>query len=184
MIRQRRRWAGDQDRCRMTADGSPTRTLLIADPHHPDRLAGHVNRPWLRLLARLLASRLDRRLASGLPPESGVLVAARAERLVSPLHRWTLAQNWEALLAQVHRPPAMREPRVQVCRARIMAAEVEVRAMLRALVTPLPVSARGVALVNRLLCDGAGPLYNRHSMTDLDSLVREATTLLLSLIHI
>jgi hypothetical protein len=46
--------------------------------------------------------------------------------------------------------------------------------MLDALVTPLPVPARGVAMALRLLCDGAGPLYDPHSKTDLVAALREA----------
>ena len=50
--------------------------------------------------------------------------------------------------------------------------------MLDVLMTPLPVAARGVAVVNRLLCDGAGPLYNRDSATDMRAVLRVATELL------
>jgi hypothetical protein len=47
--------------------------------------------------------------------------------------------------------------------------------MVVALLAPLPVSARGVAMASRLLSDGAGPLYNRLSSVDLVGAVREVT---------
>ncbi len=129
---------------------------------------------WRRLVVRLFASRLDRQLACGLPPETNGLVAARAHYLVSPLTRRDLAEHWQAVMAGADRPPVMRDPRVPLCRDRIAGARDEVHAMLRDLVAPLPVAARGVAMVGLLLHDGAGPLYNRRSETDLGAALRAA----------
>src|SRR5215472_14372576 len=53
---------------------------------------------WARVLAGVLASALDRRLADGCAPESGLLVAVRASRLVSPSERRRLAETWESLI--------------------------------------------------------------------------------------
>ena len=50
--------------------------------------------------------------------------------------------------------------------------------MVRALMTPLPLAARGVAMVNQLLGDGAGPLYNPDSPIDVRAVLRVATELL------
>ncbi len=146
--------------------------MLINDPLNPHRLASQTNGVWLRLTARLFASRLDRQLAAGLPPESNGLLAARAQALVSAVVRADLALSWESVLARVARPPAMRDPRLPVCRDRVAAAEDDVRTMLIALVAPLPVSARGVAMASWLLCDGSGPLFNRRSSADLAAAIR------------
>ena len=43
------------------------------------------------------------------------------------------------------------------------------------LVAPVPVSARGVALVHEMLVDGSGPLYLRRSPRDLSEMIRTAT---------
>jgi len=48
--------------------------------------------------------------------------------------------------------------------------------MLAVLAGPVPVAARGVAMVSVLLTDGTGPLHNRRSALDLGAAVREATT--------
>ena len=64
--------------------------------------------------------------------------------------------------------------RVPLCRDRIRAADASVRKMIAALLVPGPVPARGVATVSLLLSDGAGPLYNRRSPTDLEEAVHEA----------
>jgi hypothetical protein len=178
LARRQRRVVKDHDRDRFGGDRAGPTLVLFNDPGHPTLLLSRTNGIWHRLLARLASSRLDCQLASGVAPESNGLLAARAERLVSPLMRWALAQNWEALLLQVHRPPVMRDPRVPLCRDRILAAEDDVRVMLDALTTPLPVPARGIAMVNRLLGDGTGPLYNRDSATDVRAVLRVATELL------
>jgi len=130
--------------------------------------------PWTGLLVRLFAGPLDRELAKGRSPESGRLLAARARRLVSPQARGALARDWEHLLAQSHRPPAPRSPRAPVWRARVNAAEAEVKEMLEAILVPLPVPVRGVAIASWLLTDGAGPLYRGASSEELLSALRQA----------
>ena len=147
--------------------------LLIKDPRSPHELVSQPNRPWTQLLVRLLSSSLDRRLAAGRQPESSRLLAAHAERLVSPSLRQTLAKNWEDLLVQLRRPPAARSPRAPLCRKHIIMAEPAVRAMLGALVAPVPIPARGVAMARQLLSEGVGPLYNPHSLVDLQAALQE-----------
>jgi hypothetical protein len=154
--------------------GTGTTTLLLIDPDHPG-LTARSNRRWGRLLARLLGPTLDRRLAQGLPSESSHLSAVRAQVLVSPAVRCALAQNWESLLVQARTPPVMRDPRVPVNRDGIIACEPDIRALLDALLAPLPVPARGVAVASWLLADGAGPVYDRRHSADLGTAVREAT---------
>jgi hypothetical protein len=139
--------------------------LLLRDPHGPDRFVPRANSPWLRFLA----------------PESKPLLAARAERLVSPPVRMALAQDWRELLKRAVRPAMGPRPsQVPLCRDRIVAAEGDVAAMLGALTAPRPISAQGVALASCLLCDGSGPLYDRHSRTDLRTALRAATSQLQS----
>src|SRR5579863_7579902 len=77
--------------------------LLISDPINPEGLVPRPDQAWLRLLARLLASSLDRQLASGCVPESNRLLATRAQRLVSPSMRCALARNWFDLLTVARR---------------------------------------------------------------------------------
>jgi len=162
---------------RLRSEGPATgpTTLLLIDPDHPGPLTARSNRRWGRLLARLLAPTLDRRLAQGRPSESSHLSAVRAQVLVSPAVRCALAQNWESLMVQARTPPAMRDPRVPVNRDAIIAGELDIRALLDALLASLPVPARGVAMASRLLADGAGPVYDRRHSADLGTAVREAT---------
>jgi hypothetical protein len=128
-----------------------------------------------RLLATLFGPILDRRLASGCPPESGRFVAARAERLVSVPRRRALVRGWQRVLDQALTAPRARNPHAPLRRECVIDAAGDVRAMLGALSNPLPVSARGVAMASWLLSDGTGPLYNRNCPVHLATALREAT---------
>jgi hypothetical protein len=172
VLRRERRRVRELHRAHRDRRGT-TSTLLLRDAVG---LGGYVTRtigPVARLLARLLAPYLDGRLASGTAPESGPLVAARAEWLASGPGRWAVARDWRDLLVQASRPAPLRNPRVPLCRERIIGAGDELRAMVAALSVPLPVPARGVAMASRLLSDGAGPLYNPGCATDLPIALRE-----------
>jgi hypothetical protein len=148
--------------------------LVIRDPRDAHRLLIRPCRPWDLLRARVLAPALDRCLAGGQPPESTRLLATRAQVLVRPDERQAVARNWEHLL-RVTRCPSGRLRRLPLCRDRIGEAEPVVRVMLGALVAPVPVPARGVAMATALLRDGAGPLYNAQSSSDLVAAVGQIT---------
>jgi hypothetical protein len=77
------------------------------------------------------------------------------------------------VLDQARRPPRARNPHAPLCRDRIIDVAGEVRALLGALATPLPVPARGVAMAGRLLSDGTGPLYNRNCPVRLSDALAE-----------
>jgi len=156
--------------------GREPATLLLTDPDNPEQLIARHNRGWICLVARFLASSLDRQLAEGRSPESHRLLAARAQVLVSPVMRRELVDSWENLLVQARRPPAMRDPRAPCNRQAIIECECDIRELRKALLTPLPVPARGPAMASWLLRDGAGPIYNRHRFGDLGATLRETIT--------
>ena len=54
-------------------------------------------------------------------------------------------------------------------------ARREIEELIKLLLAPAPVSARGVALVRILLTDGGGPLYRRAAALDLRTEIRTAT---------
>jgi hypothetical protein len=154
--------------------GSRPSTLLLLDPDDPTQLTARRNRRWDRLVARLLASALDGKLAQGASPESSRLLAARAQMLVSPVFRGVLARNWEHLVRQAHRLPVMRNVRAPLNRAGIVECERAVQRMLDGLLAPGPTPVRGVAMASRLLRDGTGPLYNHRRCAELEDALGEA----------
>ena len=119
------------------------------------------SRWWTRLAARVLAPGLDRRLAEGRPPESNILLAARAQALVSPCARQRHADLWENLAVRTTRPAGMRSPGAPLNRRAIGACASRMAEVRDGLTATGPISARGLAMVSRLLSDGTGPLYDR-----------------------
>jgi hypothetical protein len=157
----------------MNSDPRSTFAIQIVDnPRHPEQLIARRVRRRDRALARLLASSLDTQLAAGRAPESTRLLATRAEQLASAPMRHELARDVEHVLELVHRGVPSR--RVLVSREFILDVEPELRQMLTKLVTPLPTSARGVAMVRVLLTDGTGPLFNRRCATNLRNAIGDA----------
>ena len=150
-------------------------TVLVIDPHNRQQFIARRNRWWTRLTARLLASSLDHQLAQGRSPEESGLLAARAQVLVSPVMRFTLAEMWADAMEQSRRPPVMRNPRVPMNGDSIIASGRAMQTMIDALLAAAPVSVRGPAMVSWLLSDGAGPLYDRRRSADLGDALREAT---------
>lgn len=126
-----------------------------------------------------MAGSLDRELAQGVSPESKTLLAVRACRLATPTSRRRIALNWKTLVERAHNPHrGARLSPVPVMFGRVVDAETSIEEMLQVLSSELPSPARGIAMANWVLRDGLGPIYNQHSCADLDSVVREATSLL------
>jgi hypothetical protein len=129
-----------------------------------------------RVQCTLLADRLDRSLAAGVHPESDVLLALRAQRLACPRMRVELATTVGRLLRAADEPEhaLTRAPSMAVLE-RVRTTRNDLEALVDHLLAPVPVSARGVALVRMLLRDGSGPLFRYESRADLAAQVRRAT---------
>ena len=140
-------------------------TLVLGDPLviRPGRLAD-------RMLARALGASLDQQLATGCPPESSRLLAARAQDIVSIRHRESLARSWDHLLRVAGRAPGLRTPAVQLNATAILAAEPAIRELMERLTAPLPVPARGVAAATTPLTNATSPVYGRQSPGAPDAL--------------
>lgn len=165
---------------RMQLDGCSTRTttVLLYEPDVSHWFTVRFNSRWCRGLSQLLAPSLDRKLAEGRSPESGLLLAVRAQVLVSPANRQTLAYDWADLLARARTAPGVRDPRVPIDRDSILANEPDIQALLDVLVAQSPGQVRGIALMSWLLSNGAGPLYIGQRADPLRGALSEAAALL------
>lgn len=145
--------------------------LVLGDPLviRPGRLVD-------RMLARALGASLDHQLAAGCPPESSRLLAARAEVIVSPPRRESLARSWGHLLRVARRAPTLRTPAAPLNAAAILAAEPAIRELMERLAAPLPVTAQGVAAATIPLTDATSPVYGRQSPDALAGLLDAAIT--------
>ncbi len=112
-----------------------------------------------RLLARARAGDLDRALLSGADPAASQQLAARASTLTSPRCRSQLADGLERVLAAANGPRS--RVRVLPPRTVVLANERELSEIAEVLRGGMPLHARGVAAVERLLTDGAGALFDR-----------------------
>jgi hypothetical protein len=128
-----------------------------------------------RLLARLRGASLDRQIAVGTAPESSVLLAERARQLVAIERRRRLSENWAHLLRIAPRLQGTRHPARPIPWQQVLAAEAEIRELVRGLAAPLPVAARGVAMATVLLTDAGSPLYNRRSPVPLAAALAAVT---------
>lgn len=141
-----------------------------------DKAGGLVaRRPRIRdrVMARVRANQLDRKLAAGVPPESAPALALRAGQLVSPRTRRDLARSLEILVSAGQWPRSPRPP-VPIYRQRIVRAAADLDELACRLRWPLPLPARGIAQVSVLLSDGSGPLYLGGSADDLHLALVEA----------
>jgi hypothetical protein len=112
-----------------------------------------------RLTARLYAGKLDAMLAVGAPTPAGSAIAARAAQLTSIAEREGIARVLRHVLHETTRDRTAWSARIPLHCTNIAAAEEMIDAITLRLHAPLPVSARGMARLNRVLTDGCGPLY-------------------------
>jgi hypothetical protein len=145
--------------------------------------------PLHRLLAHCMAARLDRDLADGARPESSAPLGANAMQLTSMAFRRELAASLRRVLVpsggtRVPMQPGLSAvrtqghagpPRVPVYRLRVSQFAPRLAELADHLAVPRPVSARGVAMVTRLLADGTGPVYRKASLDDLGAIIESAS---------
>ncbi|HME05381.1 MAG TPA: hypothetical protein VKG38_20320 [Solirubrobacteraceae bacterium] len=129
-------------------------------PIRDDRVAPRTLGPGrvARLVARLRAGSLDRKLIAGADPASSPQLAARAARLTAPRTRALIAEGLDGLLQAAHGP---KQRWSAVGRRDALLANAEEISDLAALLHgDVPLRARGIAMLSELLSDGAGPAYH------------------------
>jgi hypothetical protein len=123
---------------------------------------------------------LDQRLAAGASPQESRALRRRARRLMSGRKRRSLAASVYRVLAEAEQParpfssavPTQRRA-VHSCRPLLVQVAQDLDD------TELPVSAKGVALVEQLLTDGGSPVYAPVGERALEEAVRRAHAALL-----
>ena len=144
----------------------PTRRMRGAQVLVPARSARSPRCPkrrWEdRAVARVLAPRLDRELARGIPPWSSGAHAARAVQLTGDRTRRAMARSVERLIEDVEKPRSrFMSAVVSPCADQVRHAMPLILTLASRLRSAEPVNARGVAQLSRLLSDGGGPCYVR-----------------------
>ncbi|MGV0746366.1 hypothetical protein [Mycolicibacterium sp. XJ870] len=132
-------------------------TDRVVDAHPACRPSIHA-----RLTAWLRPGKLDAMLAVGVAAPSGSPLAVRADRLTSTSERQMIARALRRAVSEAAQPQGASvhlSTRIPLHRTNIAAAEPMIDAITLRLHSPRPVSARGMARLNRVLSDGSGPLY-------------------------
>jgi hypothetical protein len=125
-----------------------------------DRVAERTICPGLtaRMGARLRGSALDRALIAGADPSVSPQLAARAGLLTTRRRRNVIATALEHLVAATREPGSL--ARIRPRRATVRSQEAELRELAEMLRSPSPVYARGIAMLEGLVRDGTGPVYD------------------------
>lgn len=124
-----------------------------------------------RLAARLLADRLDRELAAGVPADSSTRLTLRAHRLLRPVIRRRLCEALRRIVDHADRrpltPPVL--PRDQIVAAGPALTQLAARLADRG-----PIDVRGVAIAWLLVTDPARFLFARERAATVAMLANEA----------
>jgi hypothetical protein len=114
----------------------------------------------IALDVRLHRRSLDRDLASGIAAWRSPAHAARVRQLTAPRHRRRLADSLDHVLWEAAAPRAqLAHAAITPCRASVEATAGQIRSLAGRLRSDEPIGAAGVARLEALLSDGAGPLY-------------------------
>ena len=152
------------------------RTAELLIQHSSPRSIRRRETHYDRIVARLLAPRIDRDLAQGTPSRSTVTHAARAMQLTSNRSRHSLARSLELLVERAEqRAPSCMSAAVAPCREQVRNALPEIRAISAWLRTAEPIDARGVAMLRAVLGDGGGPCYVRSHPAALTGRLQEVS---------
>ena len=117
---------------------------------------------------------LDRRLAEGADPGTDPLLQARADRLVAPATRATLAAGLERVVATAAESAAVLSCAIPVRRGPVLGARHELMGLageLRHMPDPRP---RGVAMAERLLTEPSSVIFTASSRDEVARAARDA----------
>jgi len=126
----------------------------------------------LRMRTAINRPRLTASLAAGQDPASNPELGLRARQLTAMRHRVAIARALEETVASAEDPRVRMSAAAPLARREVRAARSSLRRLAAALREDGEVSPRGVALAERLLTDGSGPLYVERTN---DALWRAAT---------
>jgi hypothetical protein len=133
----------------------------------------------LRVRVLLARTRLDRSLAEGADPSESPEIALRAVQIISGRHRRMLAAGLDRILAEADGRSPRRSSAIQPIARDVRAARAALIELSFALREDAAVEPAGVALTQRLMTDGAGPLYVSSRDDALWHAVRDAREALL-----
>ncbi len=149
-------------------------TALIADGRDPYALSVRRCRFYVQVLAWIDSYRLEQKLASGVSPDSDVLLSLHAQTLNSAATRRRLARSYRRFVVESTRIPNPRGAPVPLARREILRSRDLVEELAEVLERCEPVDTRGLAQATLLIRDGSSPFYGPELVGALRPLLREA----------
>ncbi|MGB8877934.1 MAG: hypothetical protein WCD11_16540 [Solirubrobacteraceae bacterium] len=144
----------------MPTIASPRRIESLEPPR--DRLGGADAPIRLRMRVATHRAALTEQLAEGADPTSSPELALRASQLTSDRRRRQLARSLRRTVTEVRNPAPTRALVSIVNRYAVFEADDAIQATIGRLASPDPIAVKGMAMLERILTDGAwSPLYNR-----------------------
>jgi len=132
----------------------------------------------VRLRTLVRRGRLDSMLAEGADPASSPELALRGQRLTRRAYRRALADSFDEAISVAEGRELRLSAVPPLATREVRAARAALLELSRALRSQRQVAPAGVALAQRLLTDGAGPLYLTSEHDALWHAARRATVAL------
>jgi hypothetical protein len=148
----------------------------IAHHRNPHEDTGRRETLAMQLKVAVKRNALNAELAAGAPPALSPELALRASQLSSEPCRRELARTWRRTTREARRPTLGRANVSIIRRGAVIDAEPAIEALIARLSDGEPVAVQGMAMLERLLSEGASsPLYNASEPGMLRRQVRVAT---------
>lgn len=149
---------------------------VVAPAGHAPRGLGTL---WLQARVAVRRRSLTRRLAEGADPAASPALALRARQLTGERSRRWLGRSLRRAVWVASHPAPGRPAVGLIRRGAVLDAERAIDLLVKRLRSPVPVTAEGVAMVERMLSDGAwSPMYRAAGPGTLRWMVVVATAAL------
>jgi hypothetical protein len=129
---------------------------------------------FTRLQVRARRHQLDAKLAAGADPNNDELLNWRAHELTSADMRKRVADSFDEAMGRIPMSNRQAPTAVFMDSDAVRVALRELRELVDRLNGPDPVSPQGVARAQRLLTEGASPIYAPGNGPELQMLVRQS----------
>jgi hypothetical protein len=134
------------------------KTVLLACDPQSYVVSVHRCRLRDRVGARLFALRLDCALAAGVSPDSSVVLSLRAHELLTAANRRSLARGLRRITKDAERPQHP-GPVVPLARREILRHRDLIHRVADVVERAGPIDLCGLAAIEVMVRDGAGPMY-------------------------
>jgi hypothetical protein len=115
----------------------------------------------LRIRVAVKRDTLTRELAQGADPTAAPARALRASQLTSGRRRRQMIRTWRRTIAEARQPAVTRAMVGIINRRAVLEAEDAIQELIERLRSPDPVTAKGMAMAERIVTDGiSSPLYS------------------------